>query len=66
MKLSVIAVLGFMLSACSLLEPPVAQESYFVPVIQSDVTNAGYRPSVTPVVKKQTKELPRVYPSALN
>ncbi|MEL0615045.1 hypothetical protein, partial [Marinomonas arenicola] len=63
MKLRIVVVLGLMLSACSLLEPPVAHESYFVPIIQSDANNSGYKPSVTPVVKNKTKEVPRVYPS---
>ncbi|MCB5161639.1 hypothetical protein [Marinomonas algarum] len=49
MKLGVSIFLGLLLTGCSLFYEPVIQESYFLPVIQSDVTTSGYRPSVTPV-----------------
>ncbi|MEL0636022.1 MULTISPECIES: hypothetical protein [Marinomonas] len=66
MKLSVIILLGMSLSACSLWQEPISQETYFVPVIRSDVSNSGYTPSVIPIVRKSNKELPLSYPSTVN
>jgi len=62
MKLGVVVFLGLLGSGCSLFQQPVVQESYFVPVIRSDVSTSGYVPSVTPVVPpKSNKERPRLY-----
>ena len=47
MKLGVVVFLGLLSSGCSLFQQPVVQESYFVPVIRSDVSTSGYVPSVT-------------------
>lgn len=65
MKFSVVILLGLLVGACSFGQP-VAQETYFVPVIQSDVPGSGKTPSVVPVVKKQSEEVPLVYPSSIN
>ena len=64
MKLGVIVFLGLISAGCSLLAPPVYQESYFVPVIRSDTATSGYVPTVAPAV--QRKERPRIYTPAFN
>ncbi|MBD5772262.1 hypothetical protein [Marinomonas colpomeniae] len=66
MKLGVIVFLSFIAAGCNSFgqSQSVAQESYFVPVIRSDVSSSGYTPTVTPIVK-QTKETPRIYTPVL-
>jgi len=66
MKLGVIVFLGLLGTGCSLFEQPVVQESYFVPVIRSDVSTSGYTPTVTPMsTPKSQKERPRIYTPVL-
>ncbi|GAB3488653.1 hypothetical protein [Marinomonas epiphytica] len=67
MKLGSTLFLVLMLSGCSLFtEKTVVQESYFVPVIRSDISSAGYIPSVTPNVNPgRSKERPRIYTPVL-
>ncbi|BFM51025.1 hypothetical protein THO17_31880 [Marinomonas sp. THO17] len=57
MKRSAVILLSFITAGCGVLRPPVVQESYFVPVIRSDVSTSGYTPTVTPMIQK--KEDPR-------
>ncbi|TYL47228.1 hypothetical protein [Marinomonas sp. IMCC 4694] len=67
MKLGIMIFLGLSCAGCSLFQQPIIQESYFVPVIRSDVSNSGYTPFVTPTTPpKVTKERPRFYTPALN
>ncbi|MBR7887355.1 hypothetical protein J9B83_00265 [Marinomonas sp. A79] len=62
MKLGVGVFLGLLLTGCSLFSEPVIQESYFLPVIQSDVTTGGYTPSVTPVAPQIRRvDRPTIY-----
>ncbi|BDX02113.1 hypothetical protein MACH16_08610 [Marinomonas pontica] len=63
MKLGVIVFLGLISTGCSLIQQPVIQESYFVPVIRSDVSSSGYTPTVAPMT--QRKETPRIYTPVL-
>lgn len=64
MKLGVVVFLSLISVGCGLIgQPPVPQESYFVPVIRSDVSSSGYTPSVTPNLQK--KETPRIYTPVL-
>jgi hypothetical protein len=66
MKLGVVVFLGLISTGCSLFEPPVIQESYFVPVIRSDVSSSGYTPTVTPMSSPQSnRERPRIYTPVL-
>jgi hypothetical protein len=64
MKLSAVIFLSLVTTGCALSEPAVVvQESFFVPVIRSDVSSSGYTPSVTPMM--QTKSTPRIYTPVL-
>lgn len=64
MKLGVVVFLGLLTAGCALTEQPVVvQESFFVPVIRSDVSSAGYTPTVTPTIP--TKTTPRIYTPVL-
>jgi hypothetical protein len=66
MKLGVVVFLGLISTGCSLFEPPVIHESYFVPVIRSDVSSSGYTPTVTPMSSPQSnRERPRIYTPVL-
>ncbi len=66
MKLGIIIFLGLMTAGCSLFQQPVIQESYFVPVIRSDVSSSGYTPSITPMTAPRSqKERPRIYTPVL-
>ncbi|MBU1294528.1 hypothetical protein B6N13_11710 [Marinomonas sp. UCMA 3892] len=66
MKLGVVVFLGLISSGCSLFQQPVIQESYFVPVIRSDVSSSGYTPTVTPMsAPKSNRERPRIYTPVL-
>jgi len=64
MKLGVVVFLGLISAGCSLFQQPIVQESYFVPVIRSDNSSAGYTPSVTPM-SSQRKDNPRIYTPVL-
>ncbi|WP_347982960.1 hypothetical protein [Marinomonas sp. 5E14-1] len=64
MKLGVVVFLGLLNVGCALIDKPVVvQESFFVPVIRSDVSSAGYTPTVIPTVP--TKTTPRIYTPVL-
>lgn len=65
MKFTVVIVFGLLASGCSLFNTqPVVEQSYYVPVIRSDASGAGYTPSVTPVVR-QPRSSPRIYTPVL-
>lgn len=64
MKFGVVVLFSLISAGCSLLgQQPVVQESYFVPVIRSDVSSSGYTPSVTPATQQKTT--PRIYTPVL-
>jgi len=64
MKLGVVILFSLISAGCSLLgQQPVVQESYFVPVIRSDVSSSGYTPSVIPAAQQKTT--PRIYTPVL-
>ena len=66
MKLGIVIFLSLISAGCSLFQQPVIQESYFVPVIRSDVSSSGYTPTVTPMSSpKSNKERPRIYTPVL-
>lgn len=66
MKFGIIIFLGLLTAGCSLFQQPVIQESYFVPVIRSDVSSSGYTPSITPMAAPRSqKERPRIYTPVL-
>lgn len=66
MKLGVVVFLSLIAAGCGSLEQKstAVQESYFVPVIRSDVSSSGYTPSVTPIIQPQTTT-PRIYTPVL-
>ena len=64
MKLGVVILLSSVVAGCSFFgQQPVIQESFFAPVIRSDVSTSGYTPTVTPMT--QRKETPRIYTPVL-
>ena len=66
MKLGAVVFLSLILAGCISLggQPkPTVKESYYTPVIQSDVSSSGYIPTVTPVVRVKTA--PRIYTPVL-
>ncbi|MBJ7538388.1 hypothetical protein [Marinomonas transparens] len=67
MKFAVVFLLGLISTGCSLFlpPPPMVQESYFVPVIRSDSSSAGYTPTVTPMQQRKEPPAPRIYTPVL-
>jgi hypothetical protein len=64
MKLGAVVFLSLITVGCAFSEQPVVvQESFFVPVIRSDVSSSGYTPTVTPATP--TKTTPRIYTPVL-
>ena len=65
MKLGAVVCLSLITTGCALLGPDVVvQDSFFVPVIRSDVSSSGYTPSVATMTQPQ-KETPRIYTPVL-
>lgn len=66
MKLVVLVLLSFIAVGCAMeQQSSVVQESFFVPVIRSDVSSSGYTPSITPAAQPKAEEGPRIYTPVL-
>ncbi len=66
MKFGLIILFSFITMGCSVLgqQQPVVKDTFFTPVIQSDVSSSGYTPSVT-TPATTPKKTSRIYTPVL-
>jgi len=67
MKFGLIILMSVITAGCGALtaQQPVVQDTFFTPVIQSDVSSSGYTPSVTTPAPAPKKSTSRIYTPVL-